>query len=134
MGYVTLEYGVKEWKDRAVYHRRGKFSLSFHFLLTFKWVFEEESFASTPAKIIFVTFLWIHSEGPFKCQKLTFVMIMQVLGSLENVRKYVYRKIQQTKMLGFCQRFGDLFLFIFYLGWSGSTLLITKLIIKVSSK
>ena len=39
-------------------------------------------------------------------------------------------KIQQTKMFVRCQRFGDLFLF----GWSGSTLLITKHIIKIGSK
>ena len=39
-------------------------------------------------------------------------------------------KIQQTKMFVTCQRFGHLF----FLGWSGSTLLITKYIIKVGSK
>ena len=39
-------------------------------------------------------------------------------------------KIQQTKMLVTCQRFGDLFFF----GWSGSILQFRQNIIKVGSK
>ena len=41
-----------------------------------------------------------------------------------------YSKIQQTKMLVTCQRFGDLF----FLGWSGSILQFRQNIIKVGSK
>ena len=49
---------------------------------------------------------------------------------IDNSNHYFKSKIQQTKMIVMCQRFGDLF----FLGWSGSILQFRQNMIRVGSK